>query len=137
MKARLSGTIFSDLGQASLFMGLSWVRDALTQKLGYSPYPATLNVRPKTPEDAKIWHEIQASQAGVRLSAVDSDFCNARLYFVTLQDLLDPNQAIKGAVLLPEIADYPRDKIEVVAPVHLKDAFSLADGDQLVVEFDA
>ena len=42
---------------------------------------------------------------------------------------------VKGAVLLPEVANYPKDKIEVVAPVRLKDHFGVGDGDQLTVEF--
>ncbi len=136
MNSKLNGIIFSDLGQASSFMGLNWVRDALAQKLGYSPYPATLNVRPKTADDAQVWHEIQKSGTGVPLSAGDSDFCNAWLYGVTLQDLAG-SKPINGAVLLPEVEGYPKDKIEVIAPVHLKNALSLADGDQLVLEFDA
>lgn len=136
MKSKLTGIIFSDLGQASSFMGLKWVRDALAQKLGYSPYPATLNVRPMTADDAQIWQQIQKSGTGVALSAGDADFCNAWLYGVTLQDLAG-SKPINGAVLLPEVESYPKDKIEVIAPVHLKNAWSLADGDQLVLEFDA
>ncbi len=42
---------------------------------------------------------------------------------------------VKGAVLVPEVANYPKDKIEVVAPVRLKDHFGVKDGDQLTVEF--
>jgi riboflavin kinase len=40
-----------------------------------------------------------------------------------------------GAVLLPEVEDYPRDKIEVVAPVRLKEALGVKDGDPLILEF--
>lgn len=42
---------------------------------------------------------------------------------------------VKGAVLVPKVANYPKDKIEVVAPVRLKDHFGVNDGDQLTVEF--
>ena len=136
MNSKLNGIIFSDLGQAAHFMGLNWVRDALAQKLGYSPYPATLNVRPKTADDAQIWQEIQKSGTGVPLSAGDADLCTAWLYNVTLQDL-PGSKPMNGAVLLPEVAGYPKDKIEVIAAVNLKNALSLADGDQLVLEFDA
>ena len=44
-------------------------------------------------------------------------------------------EAVDGAVLLPQVADYPRNKIEIVAPVRLKDTFDVDDGDQLILEF--
>jgi riboflavin kinase, archaea type len=38
-------------------------------------------------------------------------------------------------VLLPEVTDYPKDKIEIVAPLRLKDALGVRDGDRLTLEF--
>jgi CTP-dependent riboflavin kinase len=38
-------------------------------------------------------------------------------------------------VLLPEVPNYPKDKIEVVAPMRLKDQWGVRDGDQLTLEF--
>ncbi|MGH7926494.1 MAG: DUF120 domain-containing protein [Candidatus Binatia bacterium] len=38
-------------------------------------------------------------------------------------------------MLLPEVQDYPKDKIEIVAPIRLKDAFGVKDGDRLTLEF--
>lgn len=135
MTRKLYGTIFSDLGQASLFMSLGWVQKSLAQRLGYAPYPATLNVRPKSPEDAQLWQDVQKYSASAPLSTGHGGFCHARLYFVRIQDSLARNEAIRGAVLVPEVADYPVNKIEVIAPVRLKEAFGVVDGDQLVLEF--
>jgi CTP-dependent riboflavin kinase len=33
------------------------------------------------------------------------------------------------------VSGYPNDKIEIVAPVRLKDAFGVKDGDSLTLEF--
>ena len=132
---RITGVIFSDLGQASSFMALDWVQEALKRTLGFSPFPATLNVRPKAPEDARLWEAIQKEPNGIPLRAVDSGFCNARLYRIEIQGPGNStNGVVKGAILLPEVADYPKDKIEVVAPVRLKAAFGIQDGDQLTLE---
>jgi len=49
----MTGAIFSDLGQASRFMALDWVQELFKQCLGYHPFPATLNLRPVTPEVAR------------------------------------------------------------------------------------
>jgi CTP-dependent riboflavin kinase len=131
---RMTGIIFSDLGQASTFMALDWVQDLLNERLGYHPFPATLNVRPKAAEDARTWQRVQSELAGTPLTAASDGHCGAKLFRVEIQA---PGSAAKigGAVLLPEVEDYPNDKIEIVAPVRLKDHLGVGDGDQLVVEF--
>ncbi|MPZ77956.1 MAG: DUF120 domain-containing protein [Deltaproteobacteria bacterium] len=117
-------------------MALDWVQDALLRSLGFAPYPATLNVRPLDAEDARLWQMIQREFASVPLLSVDGDFCSARLYWVGIQGFGKGDQTIKGAVLLPDVADYPKDKIEIVAPVRLKGLFGLKDGDRLALEFN-
>ena len=131
---KLSGIIFSDLGQASSFMALDWVQDLLNERLGYHPFPATLNVRPKGAEDAQIWRRVQRDHAGTPLTPASAGHCGAKLYRV---DLYQEAESLKvsGAILLPEVDNYPQDKIEIVAPVRLKDHFRVNDGDQLTVEF--
>ena len=42
---------------------------------------------------------------------------------------------VEGAILVPEVKDYPGAKIEIVAPVRLKDHFGVGDGDVLTWEF--
>jgi len=130
----MTGIIFSDLGQASSFMGLEWVQDLLKRRLGYSPFPATLNIRPKAAEDARVWQRVQSEFAGAPLAPATQGFCSAKLYRVEIQ--APPSSArIAAAVLLPEVKDYPPDKIEIVAPVRLKEHFGVSDGDPLTLEF--
>ena len=115
-------------------MGLDWVQEALRKTLGFAPYPATLNVRPSAPEDARLWQQIQRDAASVPLSPVEGGFCSARLYRISMRPLAG-GQSVNGAVLVPAVAGYPRDKIEIVAPVRLKQALGLKDGDCLDLEF--
>lgn len=138
MKAKrtLNGVIFSDLGQASYFMALEWVQQALKEKLGFAPYPATLNLRPAGMDDSKVWEQVHREMQGVELPPPRSGSCSAQIFFVDIARAGDGREkAIKGAVLLPDVADYPKDKIEVVAPVRLKEALGVVDGDQLTLEF--
>jgi CTP-dependent riboflavin kinase len=133
---RIEASIFSDLGQASKFMALEWVQKALRESLGFAPYPATLNLRPSKPQDAWLWQEIQREIAAVPLAPVQSGFCSAGLYFVSLQRLAGGDETVRGAVLLPAVVGYPKDKIEIVAQVRIKDALSVKDGERLILEFD-
>jgi CTP-dependent riboflavin kinase len=131
---RMTGIIFSDLGQASSFMALDWVQDLLKQSLGYHPFPATLNVRPSTPADAQVWERMRSQSAGTPLPAAADKFCSAKLYRVEIQTPTGSGK-VAAAILLPEVKDYPKDKIEIVAPVRLKDHLGVRDGDRLTLEF--
>jgi riboflavin kinase, archaea type len=134
--AKICGVIFSDLGQASSFMALDWVQEALKKSLGFTPFPATLNVRPKREQDARVWAGIQADWPGIPLPPADGGFCSARLYRVEVEGWSNlGNQKSAGAVLLPSVSGYPKDKIEIVAPVRLKSVLGVEDGDQLTLEF--
>ncbi len=131
---RMTGIIFSDLGQASKFMALDWVQDLLNDKLGYHPFPATLNVRPRAAADARTWHRVRNELAGTPLTEASGGHCGAKLYRVKIS-VAALMSTVDGAVLLPEVQDYPENKIEIVAPMRLKDHFQVHDGDPLTLEF--
>jgi CTP-dependent riboflavin kinase len=133
---RITGVIFSDLGVASKFMSMGWVQKALMDFLGYAPFPATLNVRPADQENAAAWESIQNDASFFSHMPGHEGSCLARIYRVELQaGATAAGHPIAAAVLLPEVKDYPRDKIEIIAPVRLKDAFGVSDGDRLTLEF--
>jgi riboflavin kinase, archaea type len=132
----MTGIIFSDLGQAASFMALDWVQASLKQCLGFNPFPATLNVRPKSAEDGGVWRRAQHELTALPLPPRDGGFCSARLYRIEiLRSTEQASEKIAGAVLLPEVRDYPNDKIEIVAPMRLKDHLGVDDGDALTLEF--
>ena len=116
-------------------MALNWVQKALEKSLGFSPFPATLNLRPRAREDAQVWEAVQNESGGVPLSPVNGGFCSARLYRVHIHRPAGSSDQVNGAVLLPDVRDYPKDKIEIIAPLRLKEAFGVEDGDQLTLEF--
>lgn len=108
----------------------------MKQSLGFTPFPATLNVRPKAAADAETWRRMQIEAGGLQLASAKAGFCNARLYPIGISIERDSiRQEVDGAILLPEVKDYPSDKIEIVAPVRLKDHLSVQDGDALTLEF--
>ena len=74
--------------------------------------------------------------AGISLGSGNDGFCKARLYPIELvvQSGTERNK-IAAAILLPEVKNYPNNKIEIVAPVRLKEHLGVQDGDQLTWEF--
>lgn len=117
-------------------MALDWVQEALKESLGFTAFPATLNARPKSQEDARIWDVVQKTLSGIPLLPAEGEFCSARLYRVEVEGPANLEKGkLSGAVLLPSVTGYPKDKIEIVAPVRLKSALGVNDGDQLTLEF--
>ena len=129
MGRKITGVIFSDLGKAGSFMSLEWVQKSLREGLGFSPYPATLNLRLESENEMAVWREVKREISGLSITSPDPSFCQARFF------LVDIGGEVKGAVLLPGVEGYPADKIEVIAPVRLKDALRLRDGEKITLEF--
>ena len=134
--ARITGVIFSDLGLAASFMSLGWVQRALRESLGFAPFPATLNVRPQGGDDSAVWRRVRAGSPGLPLPIAETGFCSARLYPVVIsRGIGERDERVDGAVIVPEVNDYPSEKIEIVAPVRLKEHWGVSDGDVLTLEF--
>ena len=110
-------------------MALDWVQKALQKALGFSPYPATLNLRLESEKEMNVWREVKIQLEGVDIPSPDSSFCPARCFPVKIEG------RHAGAVLLPGVEGYPGDKIEVIAPIRLKDELQVRDGDRVTVEF--
>jgi riboflavin kinase, archaea type len=129
-RRRVTGVVFSDLGQGAAFMALPWVQQSLRERLGFAPYPATLNLRLESEEAMAVWREVKQRIAGVDLPPPDGSFCHARCF------LVDIAGAQRGAVVLPEVDGYPENKIEVVAATRLKDELPVRDGERITIEFE-
>ncbi len=128
-RKQVAGVVFSDLGQGVSFMSLDWVQEVLRDKVGFSPFPATLNLRLESEREIAIWRKIQKEVRRIEIPPPDKSFCRAQVFPVKI------GGEQQGAVILPEVEDYPPDKVEVIAPVRLKDALKVQDGDQVTLEF--
>ena len=121
----VSGRVASGLGEGASFTRLPWARAEFLAKLGIDPFPGTLNL---ALDDRTAWRQ-QRTRPGVVIRAPDPSWCNARAYRVRVAGRLD------AAVVVPEIAGYPEDRIEIIAEVSLRDALGLRDGDVVTIEF--
>jgi CTP-dependent riboflavin kinase len=121
----VTGRVASGQGEGAMFTQLPWARAAFVARLGIDPFPGTLNLVPVNREAWRAWR----AQPGIMIEAPDPSWCHARAYKVRIA------RRIAAAVVVPEIAGYPDDKIEVIAAVGLRDALGLKDGDPVTLEF--
>ena len=132
----VKGVVFSDLGRAGAFLGVDWVRDAVRERVGFDPFPGTLNVRARG-ADLTRWEQVRKHAGKIVLSSPDPAFCNAFLFTGSLEGWKSqPESHERIAVVVPEVKEYPADKLEIIAAVSLKQTRSVRDGDELTVVFD-
>jgi len=123
----IEGRLVRGLGQAADFTQIAWVRRQLLSLAGIDPHPGTVNLGLGDEGNRQRWRNWR-NMPGQTMEAADATFCSARCYPVRVEG------RIPAAVVLPEVADYPEDKVEVVAALPLRQHLSLGEGALVRVE---
>ena len=121
-KRVLKGRVVSGAKKAAFFTQLDWVLEQCSEKLGFKPFPGTLNIEilPESLLDAESIQE----EKGIELVPPDPTFCTAQVLPVSIEEV---DAAI---IILPEkVRVHGRNIIEAIAPMSLKDALNIDDGD--------
>ncbi len=126
-KLTFSGEVVTGVGEAVAFTEISWAKNQFITKLGIDPYPGTLNLILHLPEDLEKWAHLKGQSEYV-VEAPDPAWCNALCYPVRIAD------QFPGAIVFPEIPDYPDNKVEIICALPLRETLSLKDGDMLSLE---
>ncbi len=103
------------------------MRAQFISKLSIDPYPGTLNLEISDPEDLQKFEALKASK-GIEIPPENPAFCSGKAYPVLVGGKL------KGAIILPIVADYPKNKMELITSQNVKEALSVKTGDYLEVE---
>lgn len=128
--ARFAGRVATGRGEAVGFTTEDWAREGFRRLVGIDPFPGTLNLTMVDAPARAGWAALRATE-GIRMPPPDPAWCDAWLFPVTLK--AGNGAEARGAVVLPEVADYPDDQVEVIAPVNLREALGIADGDMVEI----
>ena len=123
---RLRGIVTSGAKESRFFTEIPWVKRQFIDKLGISPHPGTFNIA-ILPEDGERLNTIRKSK-GVEIIPEDVSFCTANSFPALV------NGKIKGAAIIPMVANYPQNQLEIISSENIKQALSLKDGDMVEVE---
>lgn len=121
---KVVGTIVGGLGESASFLSIRWVKDQLLTKLRFEPFCGTLNIDVR---DSRI-QRILRRRGIERIVPEEQGFCDALLFSGTVSG------RYPCGIVLPLVPDYPENVLEVVAPVHLKEALHMEDGEEIEVE---
>ena len=121
----LAGRLCSGLGEGAGFTSLDWVEHQLRDKLGFRPYPGTVNLS-LAGHDWDLARDAMQAATGLAIEPPPG-YCAAKCFAVLIDD------SIEGAAILPDIEGYPADKLEIVAPVGVREELHLNDGDRVTL----
>ena len=122
----ITGKIVSGSREGAYFTQIDWVLRQCDEKLGFKPYPGTLNLEISA-EDLPIIESLD-KEKGIALVSPDPKFCNGKAIPVSLGE-------ISAAIIIPEekVRVHPKNIIEIIAPLNLKASLNFRDGDSITV----
>jgi len=122
----LTGRLATGVGEGRHFTGLDWARAQFVATLGIDPFPGTVNLVVDDIVGRAGWAAIRA-RPGLVIRPPDPQWCDGYCYRVRIAGRID------GAIVVPAVAGYPADQIEIIAPVAVRAALGIADGDRVEI----
>lgn len=132
----LEGTVTGGMGEGKHYISLSGYMTQFRERLGYEPYPGTLNV--------DLTADSVRARPGIRsLDAIPIDeweddertFGSATCYAATVS--ADGTTYDEAHIIVPDRTHHDETQLELIAPDRLRDALGLANGDTVTIEVEA
>lgn len=126
----LEGVVFTGLGEGAYYVMRDGYRRQFIEKLGFDPYPGTLNLKLTTEYDMKTRNELE-TYPGVEIEGFKDEtrtFGPVKCYPVII------NNKVKGAVIFAMRSHYNVSVLEIIAPNFLRSQLKLKDGNKVKVE---
>jgi riboflavin kinase len=126
----IEGKVFSGLGEGAYYVSREAYRRQFIEKLGFDPYPGTLNLKIVDEQNARLRSELDA-YPGIKINGFrnkDRTYGSVKCFHAMI------NGREKGAVIFAFRSHYGKDVLEIIAPVYLRGQLKLKDGDKVKVE---
>ena len=120
----LEGELFSGLGEGSYYIGQEGYRKQLEQKLGFDPYPGTLNIRLKPGYENE-----RNTLNSLPLISIKGFKTEKRSFGPAKCAKAKMNDEIQVSIILAMRSHYGSDVVEIVSKENLRKKLKLKDGD--------
>jgi riboflavin kinase len=124
------GEVVSGLYEGAYYIGKGGYRDQIREKLGFDPYPGTLNVKIGQ-EDYERRRRLEG-----RPAVLIEGFRNGERAFGACRCYpLLVNDEVEGVLIVADRTTHDAGVMEIVSPVYLRRHFCLSDGDRVRLAF--
>ena len=121
------GHIITGMGEGAYYMSLDGYKKQFKEKLGYEPYPGTLNIK----LNSMLF--VEAKKEMLKYPSINIEgfsdqsrtFGWVKCYPASIND----SKNINSSILILERTHYDDSIIELIAPFSIKEQFSLKNGD--------
>ncbi|MFX1294618.1 MAG: DUF120 domain-containing protein [Promethearchaeota archaeon] len=131
---KIKGVLFSGMGEGAYYIAQKGYIEQFEKKLGFNPYPGTLNLRLINQPDLQIRRLLESdSFSGIKIEGFknqDRTFGPVKGFRVKIND------TIEGALLLIKRTHYHEGILEIIAPKFLREEFNLKDGDEVRISIE-
>ena len=123
------GHIITGMGEGAYYMSLDGYKKQFKEKLGYEPYPGTLNIK----LNSMLF--VEAKKEMLKYPSINIEgfsdqsrtFGWVKCYPASIND----SKNINSSILILERTHYDDSIIELIAPFSIKEQFSLKNGDYI------
>lgn len=125
----IKGELLSGMGEGQYYITRTGYTTQFEEKLGFHPYPGTLNLLLEREHDL-IVREMLDNCPYIKINGFIDEgrtFGAVKCYPVSID-------SIPGAILSPLRTHHPKNIIEIIAPVYLREELDLRDGDEIAVK---
>jgi len=126
------GSVVSGMGEGAYYMSLEGYRRQFKEKLGYEPYPGTLNVRLTDQIFMNSRREL-GKHPSIFLDGF-SDGTRTYGWVKCYRAAINDGAVDNAAVLVLERTHYDDSMLEVIAPMSIKQAAGIKNGQRVKVE---
>lgn len=123
------GHIITGMGEGAYYMSLNGYKQQFKEKLGYEPYPGTLNIK----LNSMLY--VEAKKEMLKYPSIDiegfSDQSRTYGWVKCYPAYINDSVNINSSILILERTHYDDSIIEIIAPFSIKEQFSLKDGDYI------
>ena len=125
----LEGELFSGMGEGSYYIGQEGYREQFKKKLGFDPYPGTLNIRlkPGYENERNILNSLS-------LISIEGFTTEKRSFGPAKCARTIINDEIQVSIILAMRSHYGSDVIEIVSKENLRKKLKLKDGDLIKIK---
>jgi len=127
-ETEFQGTLFSGMGEGAYYVTQSGYRDQFVSKLGFEPYPGTLNLRVRKEDQEEVrLLEVSPFTLIEGFTNGNRSFGPAKCFRGTIAEKVD------GALIVPVRTHYSGDVVELISKEFLRKMLRLKDGDMVKV----
>jgi riboflavin kinase len=128
----LSGAVTSGMGEGRHYISLDGYMEQFRTKLGYGPFPGTLNVD-LDEESIRTRPQLDALDPITIEGWESDDRTYGPAYCLPATLVVDGERHERAHVISPERTHHGDDNLEVIAPDELRETLDLVDGTEVTV----